>query len=226
MGTILTFRKLKQIEAYSEAIRTDTAREAFGDALRDLGVTRLSFWVQRDPDASLARWEGEEIESVLRRYSASSNRELARWRGLLRVYSGPDEAESYWDAARHRIFSWEAGLKEGVESEIKVFRATDDIQALMDLYRGIENDPASFADFERIRTSQGFTRVEAWTQKIGSEILLLNLFEANDLDSAYSSVEAEEHDLDRRIMEIRRKAVKGPSLRTTPAARLIADWHA
>lgn len=226
MGTILTYRGLAQVEAYSDAIRADVSKKSFGDALRDLGVTRLSFWVQRDPDASLVRWEGTEIDSVLQRYETSSNRELARWRGLLRVFSGPEEAESYWDASRHRIFSWASQNGESEQREIKVFPATDDIEALSALYRDIQNDPGLLSDFERIRMDQGFTRIEAWTQEIAGEVLLLNLFEAHNLDSAYSSIEAEHHDLDRRIMKTRRTALKGPPLRSVPAGKLIADWRA
>ena len=105
VGTLLTYRKLVQVEAYSEAMRADVSKKAFGDAFREIGVTRLSFWVQRDPDASLVRWEGADIDSVLLRYGNSPNRELSRWRGLLRVFSGPDEADGYWDASRERIFS-------------------------------------------------------------------------------------------------------------------------
>ena len=220
----MTYRGLVQPDEYCEAVLSDLPTGRLDHSLRTLEVTRLSVWVQRTPDATIVRWEGRHIDLALARLGASRDPMLARWRGMLRVFSGPAEMDSYWDAERHRVFSWAAD-DPGPESEIKVFRCTDEVEALLQLYRDIRSDPAHLGVFERIRRGQGITGVEAWIQKRGEETLLLNLVEARDLRSAYAAIEAETNEFDRRIMKTRRAALKGPPLGAGPGAKLLTDWR-
>lgn len=225
VGTMLTYRGLVRPDEYCKAVLSDLPTGRLDDPLRELEVTGLTVWVQRVPDAAIVRWEGNHIDSVLERLSASRDATLARWRGMLRVFSGPTEMDSYWDAARHRIFSW-ASDEARHESEIKVFRCTGEVEALSRLYRDVEADPAHLGIFERIRREQGITRVEAWIQKRGEETLFLNLIEARDLESAYAAMESESNEFDRRLMKTRRAALEGPPLKGQSGAKLLIDWRA
>jgi hypothetical protein len=225
VGTMMTYRGLVRADEYCEAVLSDLPSGLLDDPLRALEVTRLSVWVQRHPDAAIVRWEGKHIDSVLERFGASDDPMLVRWRGMLRAFSGSAEMDSYWDASRHRIFSW-AKIEARHESEIKVFRCTSEVEALLSLYRDVQSDPAHFRIFERIRGGQGVTRVEAWTQQRGEETLFLNLIEARDLESAHAAMEAETNEFDRRLMKTRRAALKGPPLSGGVVAKLLIDWQA
>lgn len=222
---MMTYRGLVQTDQYCEAVLRDLPTGILDDPLRALEVTRLSVWVQRAPDAAIVRWEGKNIDSVLERFAASDDPTLTKWRGMLRAFSGSAEMDTYWDASRHRIFSWAADEARH-ESEIKVFRCTSEVDALHNLYRDVQSDPAHFRIFERIRQGQGITRVEAWIQQRGEETLFLNLIEARDLGNAYAAMEAETNEFDRRIMKTRRAALKGPPLSGGAAAKLLIDWRA
>jgi hypothetical protein len=225
VGTMMTYRGLVRPDEYCKAVLSDLPTGRLDAPLSALEVTRLSVWVQRHPDAAIVRWEGKHIDSVLERFGASDDPTLAKWRGMLRTFSGSAEMDSYWDASRHRIFSW--GKDEARhDSEIKVFRCTSEIEALLSLYRDVQSDPAHFRIFERIREGQGVTRVEAWTQQSGEETLFLNLVEARDLGSAYAAMEGETNEFDRRVMKTRRAALKGPPMSGGAVAKLLIDWRA
>jgi hypothetical protein len=224
VGTVLSYRPLLDAEAWHEGLLNEFASEEMGDSYHELGLTRVSSWLQRDPDAAIIRWEGSDVDTLFERWAASSNPVLARWRGQFRVNSGPQEAENFWDASRHRLFSW-TSEEEGEDSEIRVFRGTSEMQSLFRLYEDVSNDNAHFEAFDRIRRSQGFTRIETWTQQVGEETLMLNLFEAHDLASSLLQVESESNSFDRRLMDTRRAAVEGPPLLAHHPGKLIADWR-
>jgi hypothetical protein len=224
VGTVLTYRTLLDADGYSQALLRDLPREGFGDAFRELGLTRVSFWVQRNPDAALARWEGTDIGTLLDRYAAASNPVLARWRGQLRVYSGPQEAESFWDASRDRLLAW-ATDEEGAESEITIFREPTQVDMYRRLATDFQRDPALLGLLDRVRRRQGFTRIETWLQQKDGDGVVLALTEAHDLKEAMAQIATEDNELDKRTMKVVRTMLV-QSTRPYPAATLLARWHA
>jgi hypothetical protein len=223
-GTILTYRTLLDVDGFCEALLSDLPSEKFGDAYRDLGLAHVSFWVQRDPDAAIARWEGRDIDTMLERFAASSNPVLARWRGQLRVFSGPQEAESFWDASRHRLLSWGTD-EQGAESEITVCSEPRQVDMYRRLANEFQQDPSLFGLLDRVRRSQGFTRIETWHQQKDGDEVILNLIEAHDLKGALAQIAAENNELDKRSMKVVRAVLlQAPS--PSPVATLLARWHA
>ena len=224
VGTILTYRTLVNAAGFVEALLSDLPSAAFGDAYRELGLTRVSFWVQRDPDAAIARWEGTDIDTLLERYAASSNPVLARWRGQLRMFSGPEEAEGFWDASRDRLLSWATG-EEGAESEITIFREPRQVDMYRQLAKDFQQDASLLGLLDRVRRRQGFTRIETWHQRTGGDDVVLALTEADHMDKAMAQIATEDNELDRRTMKVvRTMLVQGAP--PPPAAKLLARWHA
>ena len=224
VGTTMTYRSLLKADAFSEGILSDISNGNLDDALHSLGLKRYSIWIHRDPDAEVSMWEGTEIDTLLERFGTSSHPVLARWRDEFRVLSGPEAAENFWDASRQGLFSWTAD-QEGEDSRIRVFRGTAEVQALVRLFEDIGNDAAHLRIFDRIRRDQGFTRIEMWTQQVGEETLLLNLYEGHNLERSLSLLEAESNRFDKRMMQARRAAERGPRGLAQPAAKLLVDWR-
>ena len=224
IGSMLTYRPLLNVEGMSEAILKDIAEESFSDALRSLGLTRVSFWIQRAPDASVVMWEGAEIETLYQRWAASSNLVISRWRGLLRMFSGPEVADGLWTASRDRLFSWATG-EDGAESELMIFREPKQVEKYLQLARDYQRDPSLLGIVDRVRRRQGFTRIEKWHQKTNDGDVILTLFEAHQLDAAMAQRAAEENRLDQRIVAIDRATLLAGDSHSH-SAKLLARWHA
>ena len=220
---MLTYRALRDIARYKEAILSDFSTSAFGDAFRGLGLVRVSVWLQHDPPASVTRWEGTDIDTLSARSAASKNPVIAKWRGLMRVFSDPSEVERYWDASRRCLFSWTAE-KEGRESEITVFRNPHDVEAYLEAATHFQNDPELLKILDRVRRRQGFTRIETWHQASQDQSLILVLMEADDLKAALVRTCEEEEELVGRILKPERSMIVDPAL-APPAAKLLAQWH-
>lgn len=223
-GTILTYRPLLQADRLCEAVLNDVPNPEYGDAFRGLGLTKVSFWIQRNPDAAMVRWEGADIDSLFDRFETSPNQVLAKWRGLLRVFSGPVVADGYWNAPRHRVFCWTTG-EEGEESEIMVHRQPKRVEAFLELADNFQSDPSLLGILDRVRRSQGFTRIETWHQRTNEEDVMLTLVEAHDLKDARAQMEAETNELDQRTMQVVRSSMLEPSIAQF-AAKLLTTWRA
>lgn len=224
LGTIMTRQPLLDVDRWAEAIMGDISTVPFGDAYRGLGLTRVSFWVQRNPDAAMVRWEGTEVDTLLDRYAVSSNPVLSRWRDQLSKLSDPAAAESFWDASRHRFFSWESE-EQGAQSEVTVYREPKEVEAFRRLSLDFQNDPSLMRLFERVRRPQGFTRIESWHQETDGGEAVLTLFEAHDLDAAMAQRAAADNRLDERIMQVERRTLFHHETRPS-AAKLLARWQA
>ena len=222
-GTVLSHRSLLQADAFCDAIIRDLPSDEFGDAFRSLGLTHVSFWIQRDPDGALARWEGADIDTLFERFAASSNPVLVRWRGRLRVFSGPQEAESFWEASRDRLLSW-ATDEQGAESEITVYRGAEQVEAYRQMACDVQADPALYSLLGRVRGRQGFTRVETWQQR-GDDDLIMTLLEANNLEDALAQRQAESNEFDQRIMKLLRSMILQAPIPPSTAT-LLGHWHA
>ena len=224
MGTLLTSVNFVDIDAVYEAILNDISSAAYDEAARSLELTRATYWIQRDLRVVLTMWEGAHIDTFLERLGSSTNPFLGRWRGLLRLWSGPEEADHFWEASRHRLLCW--GTEEqGAESEVTIWRDT----AFVDLYRqeslDFEHNPSMRKLLDRVRRDQGFTRIETWHQEVNGEDIVLTLVEAHDLKAAMSRLAAEDNELDKRLMNLVRAALVKASA-PPRAAQLFARWQA
>lgn len=224
VGTLLTSTNLVDTDAFCKTLLGDIATLNYDVACRSLGLTRLSFWLQRDPDAVITMWEGSDIDSILERLAASSDPIVARWRGQLRVYAGPQEAENLWEAKRHRLFSW-ATDEQGTDSEFMIYRNPTQVEAYRRLARDFEQDPSLKSIVDRVRRRQGFTRLETWHQQSSGDGILLTLFEAHDLKDAMAQVVAEDNELDKQSMRVMRSTFLR-ELSPPPAAKLLTRWQA
>lgn len=224
VGTIMTYSTFLDLDGFCESLLSDLETVSYGDALRGLGLTRVSFWIQRGPDAAMAMWEGTDIETLFDRYAASSNPVLARRRGQLRVLAGPQEAENYWEASSHRLLSWGTG-EQGSESEVRVHRGPGQVETYRELALDLQTDPSLLNILDRVRRRQGFTRVETWHRQANGEDLILTLVEGHHLKDAMAQMLAEDHHLDKRVMAVVRSSL-GMSSVHPPTAKLLARWHA
>jgi len=225
VGTIMTSRPLLHHEAWCEAILKATSDGSLDDAYRSLGLTGVCFWLQRKPDRAVVRWEGTEIDTMLERFSVSSHPVLGYWRGRLRVFSGPEPADEFWDASRDRLFSWSSG-EAGVESAVTIYSGVEQVEAYRRQAMDFQAEPALMGVLDRVRSKQGFTRIETWHQQSpNGDGLLLTLAEAHNLKDAFGKLFEEDNDLDKRTMKLLRGTLFKQMPPPTPA-ELVARWTA
>lgn len=224
LNTVVSCRSLLEADVWSQALLEDLSTESgLGNAYRSLGLTRVSFWVQRNPDAAVVMWEGTDTDTLFERISVSPNPVLGKWRGLLRVWSGPQEADSYWDASRHKLLSWVAD-EQGADSEVTIHRDPAQIEEYRQFCLDLQQDASLMRVLGEVRQRQGFTRVEVWHQHLDGNDLVLVLREAHDLKAAMAQLVAEDNDLDKRVM----KMLHGSLLQSPPPppAKLLTRWEA
>lgn len=221
---ILTYITLRDPEALCKALLEDLTTGKFDDVYRDMGLTRVTYWIQRDPDAAVTMWEGRDLDTLIERFGTSSSPILAEWRGLIRLWSGPDEEASFWEAEHHRLLSWSAE-EPGSESQLMVFRDPRQVQAYREFAEDFQDDPSLFRLLDRVRRQQGFTRIETWHQRVLGEDIVLTVAEAHNLNDATAQLMAENNELDRRVMELVRKTLLGEAPPRPPAA-LLYRWSA
>ena len=189
-----------------------------------LGISRVSSWVQKRPDYLTVMWEGMNLLDAIKETAVSDDPHFAKWRGLTRIYAGPDPAQAFWDASRHRIFEWSTG-ERGRDSEARVFHGTESIEEYLRFVQDVQNDPNLHAEFDRIRREQAFTRAELWHQTSGGQDVVISLWEAHDMDAAIAKVLARRTPLDERILEIRRIALSEGAV-SDDRPELVMDWRA
>ena len=224
VGTLLTCGLLLDAEGWREATLSDISSGSFDDAYRGLGLTHAAFWIQRNPDVAVAMWEGADIDTFFERFDESSHPVIAKWRGLLRMFSGPQEAENFWDASHHRLLAWSTG-EQGAESEVVIYREPRQVDAYRRLAEDFAQDASLMGILDRLRRRQGFTRIETWHQRTKGDDILLTLVEAHDLNASMAQLMAEDNELDRRTMAVVRSTLLH-SESPPPAAELLARWHA
>lgn len=224
IGTVMTSVNLLDVKALCEALLRDLSNGAFDDVYRTMGLARVTWWIGRDPDAAVTMWEGSNIDELLEGFGTSRHPLMAKWRGLLRIWSGPEEANGFWEASRHRLLSW-ATEEEGAESEVMVFQDPRQVEMYRQQSLDFQQDPSLRRLLDRVRREQGFTRIETWHQRTSENDTVLTLVEAHDLKAAVSRFMSEDNELDRRLMDLMRKTIlQGAS--PPPAAKLLARWRA
>lgn len=224
MDTILTSTNLVDAEAFCEALIREVSSAGYDELCRGLGLTRVSYWLDRGPDVVVTMWEGRDVHGIVEYLATSSDPVVAKWRGLMRMWAGPGEMDRFWDAERHRLLSW-ATEEQGAESELIIERNPKRVDAYVRLARDFQNDPSLFLLLGKVRGRQGLTRIELWHESASGQEILLNLVEGHDLKGSMAQIMAEENELDQRTMEVVRSTFQ-QSDKLPPTAKLLARWQA
>jgi hypothetical protein len=222
--TVLFSIPLKDVDGYQTALIADRDSSEFSESHRAAGATRVMTWIHRDPDYAIIRWDGSNVLDSVAKTATTRDPFMARWRGIIRVYSGDDGAGSVWDSSRHQVFSWGTG-EEGSDTDLRVFHGSSQVHDFLTLLADISNTDALARLYDRIRRSQGVTRVEIWHQRLLNEEVVMRMVEGNGLDAAFVEVDEESAEFDRRINELARAALS-PNATTRSQAELIVDWRA
>ena len=222
--TVLFSIPLKDVDGYRKALIAERDSIEFADSHRAAGATRVMTWVQRDPPYAVIRWDGKNVLESIASTATTKDPFMARWRGIIRVYSGVQGAATVWDSARHQVFSWETG-EEGSDTDMRVFHGSSQVHDFLTLLAEISNDPALGRLYDRVRRGQGVTKVEIWHQRSLNEELVMRMVEGNQLDAAFAEVDAESKEFDRRLNRLARAALS-PSATTRSEAEMIVDWRA
>jgi hypothetical protein len=208
---------------YRDALLADADSPEFDRAHREAGATRVMTWVQPEPPYAVIRWQGPNILDAVARTETSLDPFIARWRGLIRMYSGPVGAEGVWDSAKHQVFFWDS-QEEGTQADMRIFHGTFAVREYLNMLADINQNPALEKLYDRIRRQQRVTRVEIWHQQLGDEEVIMRLVEGHDLDGAFEQVTEEKIDFDQRINRIARAALD-PTATNRSKAELIVDWR-
>ena len=215
---------LTNLEKYTEALVGDRDTPEFAEAHRAVGLSRVMTWVQREPPYAIILWEGPDVTLSLLRTSTTQNKFMGKWRGLVRTFAGPEGAEGVWEPeSRHKVFSWWSG-EDAPETEARVFHGSDSVSHFVSLLQDIEKDPALMSSYDRVRRSQGISRVEVWHQKVGEDEVVLRLIEGRDLDAAFAAIDEGKNEIDRRFVSVAPHAFDGKRM-SQGRSELIVDWR-
>jgi hypothetical protein len=209
---------------YRKALLNDRDSPEFDRAHREAGAWHVMTWVHPEPPYAIIRWQGPDVLDSLARTATSQDPFMARWRGLIRMYSGPEGAGGVWDSSRHQVFLWELG-EEGPEADIRIFHGTSAVHEYIKMLADINENPALQKLYDRIRRQQGVTRVEIWHQQLGEEEVVMRLVEGHDLDAAFREVTEEKIDFDQRINRVARAGLEQAAT-SRSQAELIVNWKA
>lgn len=216
---------VNRVDHYRQELLADRDTPEFDEAHRGVGLRRVMTWVQRHPDYAIIRWDGENIPDALERTARSKDPLMSKWRGLVRVFAGPVQAEGVWQLeSHHHVFSWTTGV-EAPDVDVRIFHGSPIVNQFLTLLADIKGDPPLLSIYDRIRRRQGITRVEVWHQNIDDEDVILRVLEGDDLDAAFEDMAAGTTELDRRIRDLE-VATLGESHISRSQAELLVDWRA
>jgi hypothetical protein len=216
---------VSRVDHYRQELLADRDSPEFDEAHRGVGLSRVMTWVQRQPDYAIIRWDGENVPDALERAARSEDPLMSKWRGLVRVFAGPAQAEGVWQLeSHHHVFSWTTG-EEGPDVDTRIFHGSSVVNQFLTLLADIKGDPPLLSIYDRIRRRQGITRVEVWHQNIEDEDVILRVLEGHDLDAAFEDMAAGKTELDRRIRDLE-IATLGKSHISRSQAELLVDWRA
>jgi hypothetical protein len=223
-GAVLFSFPLLRIDEYRQALMADRDTSEFDHAHRGLGLTRVMTWVQRDPHYAIIRWEGESVLDALASSATTTDPLMGKWRGLIRAFSGIDAAGSVWDASRRQVFSWNTEV-EGPETSVRLLHGTKVVTEYLETMEDFSSDPALLGVFDRIRRRQGFTRLEAWHQKIGDDDIVLWFATGSGLEAAYADIFEGKNPFDQRVGKL---VAASLNINDPPGGKpeLIVDWRA
>ena len=150
---------------------------------------------------------------------------MSKWRGLVRIFAGPAQAEGVWQLeSHHHVFSWTTG-EEAADVDVRIFHGSPVVNQFLTLLADIKGDPPLLSIYDRIHRRQGITRIEVWHQNIEDEDVILRVLEGHDLDATFAEMAAGKTELDRRIRDLE-VATLGKSHLYRSQAELLVDWRA
>lgn len=215
---------LLRTEGLREDARADQGKQGLDRAYTKLGITRVTSWLQHEPTYLTVLWEGERLAEAAQLTAVSDDPHFAKWRGLTRIYAGPEPADMFWEASRHRILSWSTG-ERAAEAEARVFEGGPVVDQCLGCARDIQTDDVLTDSFDTLNRNQGFTRVEVWHQESRGEDVLIGLWEAHDLARATTEIRVDEAELDDRVLAVHRLGLLGKSAGHR-APEILLDWRA
>jgi hypothetical protein len=213
---------LVSMKEYRKALLADADSPEFDRAHREAGATHVMTWLHPEPPYAIIRWQGPNVLDAVARTATSQDPFMARWRGIIRMYAGPEGAEGVWDSTRHQVFFWDSG-DEGPEADMRIFHGTSAVHEYLKMLNDLNENPALQKLYDRIRRQQRVTRVEIWHQQLGDAEVVMRLVEGHDLDGAFKQVTEEKINFDQRINQVARAALD-PTATSRSGAELVVNW--
>ena len=216
----------QDVEELARAVVSDPS---LLDLKRQLGLQRVFAWIQDDDPPILTAYMEWKVDPLvgLHGFEMSQEGVAMQIQAVLRqAASSPDDAALDMTAARSEvIFDW--GCEdESRGSEVRCYarvvspqKAAAAREFLADLV-----DPSMRKLYGRLRERVGMKCVTVWAEKTASgDVLLIELYESDDLDRAFELLDKSAYDLD-EMSETRTALTFGWRPGTMPPLRLIYDW--
>ena len=212
-----------------ELARAATADPSLVDLSRQLGMQRAMAWVQLSEAPILTvymEWKVDPVDG-LQGYEESQEQMARQIQTVLRqAAASPEDAEL--DAAASRaevIFDWACedgsrGLDVRCYSQlVSPEKAAAAREFLDDL-----KDPMMFRLYSRLRQRVGMKCTTVWAEPTASgDILLIELYESDDLDNSFDQLARSAYDLDEMTL-LRTTLTFGWAPGNMPELRPIYDW--
>jgi hypothetical protein len=154
LQSVLFSIPLINISEYRKALLADRDSPEFDRAHEEAGASRVMTWPHPEPPYAVIRWQGANILDAVASTEKSPDPFMARWRRLIRMYSGSQGAEAVWDSAKHRVFFWEAE-DEGPEADMPIFHGTSAVREYLNMLADINENPELQKLYDRYGANRG-----------------------------------------------------------------------
>ena len=197
---------------------------------REMGMSCTIAWLQEGPVplvVSYSEWKVDPVEGF-EGLVGSPESGGDRIRDALRQVV-KDPTDIALDAAAGRselVLDWATpdGLRGSDLRCYARFVPRERAAAMSDFLRDLKEDRALMKVYSRLRERAGMKRISRWVEEVSpEEVLLIEMYESDDLDAAFANLAASQFDLDRHMESLALHS-HGWSPAAMPKVRRIYQW--
>jgi len=198
---------------------------------REVGAQRSLAWLQEGERPLLivyTEWKVDPIEGF-GSFEASTEEVADRVRSVIRqlIRDPEDSAVDVAAGRSHLILDWAAADgSRGAELRCYArFVPRTRVGAVREFLLDLQHDPALLNVYSRLRERAGMKRVSLWMEDVAlDEVLMIEMYESDDLDAAFSHLASSPFDLERHITNLAVHSL-GWMPDAMPKVREIYRWN-
>ena len=197
---------------------------------REMGMSCVKAWLQEGPVplvVTYSEWKVDPVEGFEGLVGSPESAGEHIRDALRQVMLDPADVALDVSAGRSQlVLDW--AVSDGTRgSDVRCyarFVPTERAFAMRNFLRDLQEDRSLLRVYSRLRERSGMKRVSLWAEDLESdEVLLIELYESDDLDSAFASLASSQFDLDRH-MEVLAVHSLGWTPDAMPKVRQIYHW--
>jgi hypothetical protein len=197
---------------------------------REFGMDRVTAWLQEGVVpivVTYSEWKVDPVEGFGELVSSPEAAGALIRSALSQVMADPGDVALEVPAGRSQLMlDWSAsdGTRGADLRCYARFVPRERALAIKEFLADLRSDRALLAVYSRLRERAGMRRVSLWAEDVGSEeVLLIDMYESDDLDATFAKLAASDFDLDRH-MEFLAAHSFGWTPASMPEVRRVYHW--